>query len=233
MTRRLRRRGRIFESEEEKNSSKKKLRIEWGGLKVGPIYCLANDGTRVEEIFTEETNKLTEEFRASDKWDEALQQADPSKAIDGAMKSFAAEKGFEVVSSIYDEWENQVNESMTAAQEEEFIAALRKGKVKFSYKKVDGTTRKAVGTLNAELMKISGFTEKKLEDGKKKRLVPPSIIVYWDLEPPPKDGKERKPGFCSFRKENFIEFETVDDEDSGKKKEEKKDDEDSEENSED
>jgi len=220
----IRRKRRIFEAEEQEvDKPTKNLRIEWGGLKVGPIYCLANGGTRAEEIFTEETNKLTEEFRASDKWDEALQQVDPSKAIDEAMKSFAAEKGFEVVSSIYDEVESQVDESMTKAQEEEFIAALRKGEVEFSYKKVDGSTRHAVGTLNPELMKISGFTEKKLEAGKKKRLVPPTIIVYWDLEPPPKDGKERQPGFCSFRKENFISFKVVDD-GSEEEEEDKKED---------
>lgn len=149
------------------------------------------------------------------------------------MKSFAEQNGYKVVSSVYDEWESQaVNEAMTAAQEEEFLAALRKGEVEFSYKKVDGSTRHAVGTLNPELMKISGFTEKKLEDGKKKRLVPPTIIVYWDLEPPPKDGKERKPGFCSFRKENFISFKVVDD-GSEEEEEDKKEDSENSEDSED
>ena len=35
-------------------------------------------------------------------------------------------------------------------------------------------------------------TDKKVEDGKKKRFVPPTVIVYWDLE---------AAGFRSFRKD--------------------------------
>ena len=40
----------------------------------------------------------------------------------------------------------------------------------------------------------------KLKDGEKKHFVPPTVIVYWDL-----DVK----GFRSFRKENFIKYEAV------------------------
>ena len=54
-------------------------------------------------------------------------------------------------------------------------------------------------------------TDKKIEGAKKKHFVPPTILVYWDVE---------AKGFRSFRKENFIKYEAV--KDDGK--EEKKDD---------
>ena len=77
---------------------------------------------------------------------------------------------------------------------------LPSGEVNFSYKKVDGSTREAVGTLKPELMDGANATDKKIEAGKKKHFVPPTVLVYWDLE---------AKGFRSFRKENFIKYEAV------------------------
>lgn len=68
----IRRKRRIFEAEEQEvGKTTKNLRIEWGGLKVGPIYCLANDGTRPEEVFTAETDELTQKVRQTPEWNEA------------------------------------------------------------------------------------------------------------------------------------------------------------------
>ncbi len=117
------------------------------------------------------------------------------------MRDFAEERGYEVEDNVY--LDSKLNEAMDEAEEKKFLKALKAGKVKFSYKKVDGSTREAVGTLKPELMDGAQATEKKVEDGKKKRHVPPTVIIYWDLE---------AAGFRSFRKDNFIKFETVKDE---------------------
>lgn len=115
------------------------------------------------------------------------------------MRDFAEDRGYEVEDNVYLD-SSHLNESMTEAVEKEFLKALKAGKVKFEYKKVDGSTRKAEGTLKPELMDGAKATDKKVEDGKKKRFVPPTVIVYWDLE---------AAGFRSFRKENFIKYEAV------------------------
>lgn len=131
------------------------------------------------------------------------------------MRDFAEERGFEVEDNVY--LDDKLTEAMDAAEEKKFLKALKAGKVKFSYKKVDGSTREAVGTLKPELMDGGAqATEKKVEDGKKKRHVPPTVIIYWDLE---------AAGFRSFRKDNFIKFEVVKDkEEKSEKKAEKKED---------
>ena len=64
--------------------------------------------------------------------------------------------------------------------------AMTKGRVEFLYRKMDGTFRKAVGTL-ADLP----YTSK----GRKGTKSPHSTVCYWDLE---------KEAFRSFRVENFI-----------------------------
>lgn len=132
------------------------------------------------------------------------------------MRDFAEDRGYEVEDNVY--LDTQLRESMSEAVEKKFLEALKAGKVEFSYKKVDGSTREAVGTLKPELMKKAEATDKKIADGKKKHFVPPTILIYWDLE---------AEGFRSFRKANFIKFKAVkeDKEDKeDKTKEEKKED---------
>ena len=130
------------------------------------------------------------------------------------MRDFAEERGYEVEDNVY--LDTQLCESMSSAEEKKFLEALKAGKVEFSYKKVDGSTREAVGTLKPELMDGAKATDKKVEAGKKKHFVPPTILIYWDLE---------ADGFRSFRKENFIKFKKIDDkkkEDPGKEEDEEK-----------
>jgi len=78
--------------------------------------------------------------------------------------------------------------------------------------KKDGTERKAKGTLNPDLIGVN-LDDKKLDQAKRKHFVPPTVMVYWDLQPPPKDGKERKPGFFSFIKDNFVSWTKPENED--------------------
>lgn len=124
------------------------------------------------------------------------------------MRDFAEDRGYEVEDNVY--LDTQLRESMSEAVEKKFLEALKAGKVEFSYKKVDGSTREAVGTLKPELMKKAEATDKKIADGKKKHFVPPTILIYWDLEA----GR-----FRSFRKANFIKFKAAkeDKEDKDKK----------------
>lgn len=173
--------------------SKKVCSIVWDGLKEGPKYSGKDP----------ELKKMTEEFLSKHG---SMQDA---KKFGEEMRDFAEERGYEVEDNVY--LDSGLNESMSEAVEKKFLEALKAGKVKFEYKKVDGTTRKAEGTLKPELMDGAKATEKKVEDGKKKRFVPPTILIYWDLE---------AKGFRSFRKENFIKYEAVKED-----KEEKKDDE--------
>ena len=173
--------------------SKKVCSIVWDGLKEGPRYKGKDP----------ELEKMTKEFLSKHG---SMKDAEE---FGQAMRDFAEERGYEVEDNVY--LDTQLHESMSEAVEKKFLEALKAGKVKFSYKKVDGSTREAVGTLKPELMDGAKATEKKVEDGKKKRFVPPTILIYWDLE---------AKGFRSFRKENFIKYETVKED-----KEEKKDDE--------
>lgn len=130
------------------------------------------------------------------------------------MRDFAEERGYGVEDNVY--LDTQLRESMSEAVEKKFLEALKAGKVEFSYKKVDGSTREAVGTLKPELMKKAEATDKKIADGKKKHFVPPTVLIYWDLE---------AAGFRSFRKANFIKFKAVKaDKDKKEDKEEKKED---------
>lgn len=169
--------------------------IVWDGLREGPKFS----GRDLE------LKKMTEEFLAKHGKEE-----DPVK-FGQEMRNFAEEHGFEVEDNVY--LDSRMDEAMTEAEEKEFLKALRAGKVKFSYKKVDGTTREALGTLKPELIG-KGATDKKVEDGKKKRHVPPTIIIYWDLE---------AAGFRSFRKDNFIKFKAVEDDQKDKDKDKDKD----------
>lgn len=175
--------------------SRKVCSIVWDGLKEGPKYSGKDP----------ELKKMTEEFLSKHG-----SMQDPEKFGD-EMRAFAEDRGYEVEDNVY--LDSKMNESMSETVEKKFLEALKAGKVKFSYKKVDGSTREAVGTLKADLMDGAGATDKKIEDGKKKHFVPPTIIVYWDLD---------AAGFRSFRKDNFIKYEAVKD-DEGKKDKDKED----------
>lgn len=178
---------------QEKDKMTKKCSIVWDGLKSGPRFSGRDP----------ELKKMTAEFLKSHK-----SMPDAIK-FGEEMRDFAEKRGYEVEDNVYLD-ECDLDEAMTEAVEKEFRKAMRAGKVKFSYKKVDGSTREALGTLKPELMAGVNATDKKVEDGKKKRFVPPSIVVYWDL----KSG-----GFRSFRKDNFIDFEAVEEDDEKQKKE--------------
>lgn len=78
----------------------------------------------------------------------------------------------------------------------EFKKALKEGKVTFSYKKVNGEVREAVGTLN-------GKFSKNLELYKSKKEITqttPGVLRYYDLN---------SDGWRSFLEENFIEMTKV------------------------
>jgi hypothetical protein len=69
------------------------------------------------------------------------------------------------------------------------VAQLKKGVSYFTFKKVDGTERKAIGTLND----VNFQYENKGSD----RKACTGIVKYWDIE---------ARGFRSFRIENFVCF---------------------------
>lgn len=180
-----------YEAElEYKNGDAAKVcSIVWCGLRIGPQFVTTPDPNKDMKMLVD----LTEEFFAEYK------PATPTISPDefgAAMQKFAEDRGYTVEYNSYFDTGKTVNESMSEDVEKEFIEAMKEGPVNFEFKKVDGTIRKAKGTLNPDL--IPGATDKKIEDGKKKRFVPPTVIVYWDLE---------SHGFRSFRKENFIKFE--------------------------
>lgn len=77
----------------------------------------------------------------------------------------------------------------------EFKKLLKTSRVKFTYTKTDGTTRKAVGTLCEAYM--PKLPQKKDDEKAYSRTFPESSILYFDLE---------KNGFRSFRKENLKDF---------------------------
>lgn len=69
------------------------------------------------------------------------------------------------------------------------ISKMRAGVVEFSFTKIDGTERKAKGTLNSSLFSY----QHKTTDSKKNA----SIVVYYDME---------ANGFRSFKLNNLITF---------------------------
>lgn len=73
--------------------------------------------------------------------------------------------------------------------------ALYKGRVRFSFKKVDGTVRSAYGTLHPSLLPVRDSIE-----GQSLRPVNPGVQVYYDLD---------AGSFRSFRKENLLSIDVV------------------------
>lgn len=157
---------------------KKTCSIVWDGLRSGPKYAGRDPALR----------GMTREFLAS-----RGQMRDPVE-FGEEMRDFAEERGYDVEDNVY--LDGRVYESAFDDSEADFVEALKAGPVEFSYTKKDGSVHRAVGTLNPELIG-HGATEKKVEDGKKKRFVPPTIQVYFDF------GAQ---GFRSFVKDNFIEY---------------------------
>lgn len=79
-------------------------------------------------------------------------------------------------------------------KQDQFIELMRKmheGIVCFSYKKNDGTTRNAIGTLNEYILPRENMD--KLRDVK--RVTPKHLFTYYDVE---------KQQFRCFKRENFI-----------------------------
>ena len=68
---------------------------------------------------------------------------------------------------------------------------LKKGIVKFSYKRIDGTLRKARGTMNPDYLPETD------KDSSSKRKENKDVVTYFDLS---------KDDYRSFRKENFVEI---------------------------
>ena len=108
---------------------------------------------------------------------------------------FLKRNGYKVV---FNDYTSQLSEAMTSKEADEFVAKLKHSKeVKFKFKKVeDGSIRKARGTLDPETIK-KGLSGQAIDKAKKKRAIPDSIIIYWDLD---------KEMFRSFRKQNFLGY---------------------------
>lgn len=62
------------------------------------------------------------------------------------MRDFAEDRDYEVEDNVY--LDARLFESMSEAKEKEFREAMKEGPVEFEYRKVDGSVRKAKGTLN-------------------------------------------------------------------------------------
>lgn len=73
--------------------------------------------------------------------------------------------------------------------------ALKQGKVRFSFKKVDGSVRSAYGTLHPSLLPVRDSAE-----GSSTRPPNPGVQVYYDLD---------AGSFRSFKKENLVSVDVV------------------------
>ena len=169
----------------------KKCCIIWGGLKVGPIVVKPTenlDDNGVPRIIEpdEEFEQLT-----LDMHNNVESTGKTPSQFNDDMVEFLNDRGYEVTYSDYSE-EDELDESLNAKQAKSLIHDLKQGKVRFKYKKNDGSIRTATGTLKSDIMNIS---DKKVASARKRRTIPNTIIVYFDL-----DSK----GFRSFRKVNFI-----------------------------
>lgn len=96
----------------------------------------------------------------------------------------------------------EINESMSSSDVEEFKKKLKAGEVKFKYTKKDGSEREALGTLDPKLMnlpekKTSNDIDKASNKQKKVRKLPSDSVFYYDLE---------AKGFRSFKMSNFVDY---------------------------
>lgn len=95
--------------------------------------------------------------------------------------------------------ENEIAESMSKDEKKAFYSKLQKDKVRFQYKKKDGSTRDAYGTLKPELLpppRDSNDTRTTARE-RMKRAFPDDSVFYYDLD---------KKAFRSFKMFNFIKY---------------------------
>ena len=172
----------MFKEDEAKT---KKIDIVWGGLKVGPLFLPA--GFKPNQEIPKDLEKLQADFMKQDLL--KVEKGEMGKFI----REFAEKRGYEVAENFY---EQGLGESLSAQEEEKFKAALKEGKVDFVYRKKDGTERPATGALNPDIIGAE-FGDREFDQAKKKRFVPPTVMVYWDC------GAK---GFRSFVKDNFVSW---------------------------
>ena len=163
----------------EAEDTKKEITLAWVP-KWGPCFC-DPDGKSNKDIekLNSELWKTMADFKGS--VDEFHDKA----------KKAAEEAGFKLKTDFYDD---KLHEALSADELDEFVKALKAGVVDFEFEKADGTVRKAKGTLNPELMDVP---EKKVEDAGKKKFMPPTVQVFWDVE---------KEGFRSCRKASVTKW---------------------------
>lgn len=116
-----------------------------------------------------------------------------------AMEAHASSGEVYDCSEPYEMDESQIEESMNSDEKKEFYARLQKEKVRFQFKKKDGSTRDAYGTLIADLLPKpahSSDTKASARD-RMKRHFPDDSVFYYDLD---------KEGFRSFKMENFVKY---------------------------
>ena len=168
----------------------KECSIVYVGLKTGVKWLDGNFNSSQRISQSSKLAKLQKEFESKNGTQKEYKGKHAKAAYD-----LLAKNGYEVAFNDYDA---HVNEAMDSKAADEFVDKLRKSKeVKFKFKKVeDGSTRKARGTLDPETIE-KGLSNQAIDKAKKKRAVPDSIIIYWDLD---------KKMFRSFRKENFIGY---------------------------
>lgn len=174
----------LFRESEEKKETKGKIAVLWS--LIGP-FCVetANEAAAKKGEFSDKTKAaekadgirkdVFKAFTARDTIDR-----DKITKLLGELKNRLEAEGLEVVYDEYGEIKPfKLDESLSDKELDEFVAALKKGVVDFEFEKVDGTVRKAKGTLSQDLMKVP---EKRVEGAAKKRFMPPTVQVFWDVE---------------------------------------------------
>ena len=168
----------------------KKCSIVYVGLKSGIKWLDGDFNTSDKLCQSNELKTLQDTFtQSNDLFDLSQQQ------IGNAIETFLRDAGYHVV---FNDYLARVSESMSENEAKKFIKSLKSQKeVKFKYKKVkDGSIREARGTLDPETIR-KGLTMSDIDKARKRRNIPDSIIIYWDLD---------KKMFRSFRKANFISY---------------------------
>lgn len=94
---------------------------------------------------------------------------------------------------------SRIDESMSTSQKKEFYDRLDGEKVRFEFRKKDGTRRKAYGTLMKEYLPKPrhSYDTRSSAREKMKRAFPEDSVLYFDLD---------KNGFRSFKMQNFIGY---------------------------
>lgn len=118
-----------------------------------------------------------------------------SQQLGMAIETFLHDAGYVVA---FNDYTDSIDESLSENEAKKFIKLLRsKKEVKFKYKKVkDSSVRKARGTLDPETIR-KGLTASDIDKARKRRNIPDSIVIYWDLD---------KDMFRCFKKALFIGY---------------------------